>query len=170
MGPRPETGPGAPPDPLGTGLKTIGGSRKVGQVGGLDRADPRRPPCPYRWDPSLPAPTPSPAPVTPAPGLWPGPHRLVRLHADLEGLLLQRFQRDGDGHGGARATRRPLDPHTTCNSRRRHLSSQARRAARRPLPGQAMRALTTGARDLCAPSLAFMGMRTSAVSSEACAD
>lgn len=87
----------------------------------------RRLPRLSRRDPGLPAPTPPAAPVAPAPELRPGSHRLIRLHADLEGLLLQCFKRDRDGHGGTRATRRPRNPHTTCNSRRRHLSAQPRR-------------------------------------------
>lgn len=44
------------------------------------------------------------------------------------------------------------------------------RAARRPLPGQAVRAPTTRARDLRAPPLAFVGMRTRVPSGQACAD
>lgn len=116
----------------------------------------------------LPAPTPSPAPVAPAPGLRPGSHRLIRLHADLEGLLLQRFERDRDGHGGARATRRPRDPHTTCNSRRRHLSAQPRRKPTASGAGGAR----ADHRSTCperAP-FAFMSMHQRAASSQACAD
>lgn len=111
----------------GAGPRTVGRFGSQASREGWAGACPRRPPRPSCLDPVLPAPTPPPAPVVPAPGLRFSSHRLVRLHADFEGLLLQRFECDGDGHGGARATRRPRDPHTTCNSRRRHLSAQPRR-------------------------------------------
>lgn len=55
---------------------------------------------------------PSPARPRPRPprGTPPRPHRLVRLHADLEGLLLQRLQRHGHRHGGTGTGRRRLLP------------------------------------------------------------
>lgn len=55
---------------------------------------------------------PSPARPRPRPprGAPPRPHRLVRLHADLEGLLLQRLQRHGHRHGGTGTGRRRLLP------------------------------------------------------------
>lgn len=52
----------------------------------------------------------SPAPPAPPAGAPPRPHRLVRLHADLEGLLLQRLQRHGHRHGGTGTGRRRLLP------------------------------------------------------------
>lgn len=99
VGPGPEKRPAARAEPWTGRIRSPSGGRRRSRSRGLDlpvrpSVRPRRP---RRRDPGLPPP--------------PGPHRLVQLHADLEGLLLQRFERDGDGHGGARATRRPRDPH-----------------------------------------------------------
>lgn len=104
----------------------IGGIRGGRAAGGGQQGPAARPPRPSRWSQaSLPPPTPAPG-RSRHPGS--GPHRLLRLHAYLEGLLLQRFKCDDDGHGGAGAMRQPQDPRITCNSRRRHLSDQLRRA------------------------------------------
>lgn len=115
------------------------------------------PECQAGWESAIPPAPPTgisgpPAPIPPrgtshsAPGLQPGSHRLVRLHADLKGLLLQRFERDGDGHGGAERWGNPriFTQHAT------HAAAilAPSRAARRQLPGQALRAPTIRMRDL----------------------